>query len=131
MGFILDDVLGNHPAQVIGIQESVRKGIQGGDIAVFYISPVECLLEGLATVIGVILGVDTIADNENLDIIEEAAVGPVRMALIAVDLVKSFFQFDTPPFQLDLNQGQAINQDSHIIAVFVFTGLGNLVGDLE
>jgi len=131
MGLILDYVFGNHSTQVIGIQKSAGEGIQGGDIAVVFISPVKCLLEGLAAVIGVIFGVDAIADNEYLDIIEEATVGPVGMALVAVDLVKSFFQFNAPALQFDLHQGQAIDQDSHIVAIFIFTGLGYLVGDLE
>ena len=52
------------------------------------------------------------------------------MALVAIDLVEGFFEFQAPAFELDLYKGQAVYQYSDIVAVFISTFLGDLVGDL-
>jgi hypothetical protein len=52
------------------------------------------------------------------------------MALVAVDLVESFFKFQPSAFEFDLDEGQAVNQQGYVVAVFVIALLGNLVGDL-
>ena len=51
--------------------------------------------------------------------------------MIAVDLIEGFKDFHPPPLQLDMHQGQAVDQDSDIIAINAVTFLRDLVGDLK
>ena len=52
------------------------------------------------------------------------------MALVAVDLVEGFFHLDAAPLQFDLHQGQAVDEQGHVVAVFVGALKGDLVGYL-
>ncbi|MBA7578276.1 hypothetical protein ES708_20138 [subsurface metagenome] len=82
-------------------------------------------------VVSVVLSVDTVADYKDLHVLKQSAVHPERMPLVAVDLVESLFQLQPPTFELDLHQGQAVNEQGNIVAVFVGAFLGDLVGDLK
>ncbi|MBA7555150.1 hypothetical protein ES705_47803 [subsurface metagenome] len=109
MCFVKHDVLGNHPAQVVRIQKDFGKTGQVGNVPVINISPEKGLFERLVTIIGIVLSVNAVADNKYLHILEQSAVCPERMPLIAVNLVKSLFQLQTPAFKLYLHQWQTVN----------------------
>ena len=55
------------------------------------IGPEKGLLEGLIAIVGVVFGVDTIADDKDLHVLEKAAVHPERMPLVTINLVEGFF----------------------------------------
>jgi len=52
------------------------------------------------------------------------------MALVAVDLVECLFEFESSAFQFDLDEGQAVNQQGYVVAVFVFALLSDLIRNL-
>ena len=69
--------------------------------------------------VGVVLGVGTIGDDEDLHVSEEsvAGAGVEGVALVAVDLVESLAQFLTAPLEFDVHQGQAVDEDGDVVAV--------------
>lgn len=79
-----------------------------------------CLTDGVEpSGVGVVLGVGTIGDDEDLHILKEAAPRPERVPLIAVNLVESLPEGHAPSLELDMYQWKTIDQDGHIIAVVV------------
>ena len=85
--------------------------------------------------VGIILGICAVTDDKDLDILEQTASSPERIALISVDLIKSLPDSDTAPFQLHMDHWKSINQYRHIIAVAVPRSFvladGILVDDLK
>ena len=74
-----------------GLQKGIGKAVEYiAEAFVVYIRPIESLFKTLAPVVGVVLGVYAIADNEYLHILVQGAIGPKGMALVAVNLVKGF-----------------------------------------
>lgn len=73
----------------------------------------------MSPVVGVILGIDAVADNKYLYVLEQACIYPEGMALVTVYLIKSFFKFQAYTFKLNLYKGNTINQQGDIIAVFI------------
>ena len=71
--------------------------------------------------ITVILSKRTIRNYKKLHILKQARVGPKRLTVIPVNLIKSLFQLHTTPLQLNMHHGQAINQNSNIITVTTLT----------
>lgn len=92
---------------------------------------IEGLLEVLPGVVGVVLGVDPVADHEELHELKQPLRGPVAVPLVAVHLVEGLFEFQPPAFEFDLHQRQAVDQDRDIVAVFVGTLHRHLTRDLE
>ena len=77
-----------------------------------------CLTDGIeAGTVGVVLGVGTVGDHENLHILKESAPRPEGIPLVAVDLVESLPNGYAPAFQFNVHQRQTINQNRHIIAI--------------
>ena len=76
--------------------------------------------------VGIILGVRSIGDNENLHILIQAACRPKAISLIAFDLVKGFTDCNATAFQFHMDKGQTVDKDRHIIASIVLA-LGFLV----
>ena len=76
--------------------------------------------------VGIILGVRSIGNNENLHILIQTACRPKAISLIAFDLVKGFPDGNTTALQLHMNQRQTVHQNGHIIAGIV-AALGFLV----
>jgi hypothetical protein len=62
------------------------------------IAPIKGLLEGLIAVVGVILGIYTVGNNEYLHILEQTIGSPIGMPLVTVYLVEGFFQFEATAF---------------------------------
>ena len=70
------NVLCNHLTQVIGIQKRVSEFGKLANVCIGGISPEKSLFEGLITIISVIPGVNTIADYEDLHILEQSMIRP-------------------------------------------------------
>jgi len=130
-GLVQHDVLGDHPAQVAGIQEQHSELVQLGDQVVLPVGPVKGLLKGLVPVVGVIFCVNPVADDEDLYELEQPVGGPERVTLVAVHLVKGFLQFDSPAFELDLDKRKSVDQDGDVIPVLPGPFHGDLMGNLE
>ena len=67
--------------------------------------------------VGVVLRQRAVADHEQLDVLEQAGVGPEALALVAVDLVERLPDVDAAALELDVHQRQAVDQDRHVVAV--------------
>ena len=81
--------------------------------------------------VGVILGMGSVGDNENLNILIQAARRPEAVSLVAFDLVKGFPDGNAPAFQLHMDKGQTVDENGHIIACIVAAcGFLVLVDDL-
>ena len=85
--------------------------------------------------IEVVLGIGAVGDNEDLHILEEAATRPEGVPLVAVDLVEGLPNSHAPALDLNMYQGQTVDQHRHIVAVVVLGPLLLahliLVDDLE
>lgn len=55
---------------------------------------------------------------------------PKRMALVTIDLVECFFDFQPTPLQFNLHKGKAIDEQRDIIPVFIPALDGDLLRDL-
>ena len=94
------------------------------------------LPDGVKTgTVGVVLGVGTVGNDEDLHILKQAGPCPEGVPLIAVDLVEGLPDGYAPAFQFNMYQGQAVDQDGHIVAVVMACSLLLahliLVDDLE
>ena len=67
--------------------------------------------------IAVVLGLRAVADDEDLHVLVERATCPERFSAVAVDLVEGFLQAHASAFQFDVNQGETIYEDGHVVAV--------------
>lgn len=85
--------------------------------------------------VGVVLGVGAVGDDKDLHILEQAAPRPEGVPLVAVDLVEGLPDGHAPALELDMYQGQAVDQHRHIVAVVMLGPLLLayliLVDDLE
>jgi hypothetical protein len=63
----------------------------------------------LFAVVGVVAGVDSVGDDEELNVLEKSKFGAVRVALVAVDLVECFFEFESSAFEFDLGEGESVD----------------------
>ena len=79
--------------------------------------------------VAVILGIGTVADDEDLDILEQAGSRPEALPVIPPDLVERLLDVHAAPFQLDMHQRQAVHQDGHVIAVVTLATLRNVLVD--
>lgn len=82
--------------------------------------------------VAVILREGAVGDDEDLDVFEEAAAGPEGFAGVAVDLVEGFAEIDAAPFEFDVDEREAVDEDGDVVAVFAGAVLGGvLVDDLQ
>ena len=85
--------------------------------------------------IGVIFGVRSIGDYKNLHILEQPTASPEAVPLIPFDLVECFPDGHAPALQLHMDEGQTIEQHSHVIAVVVVSPIRRahliLIDDLQ
>ena len=82
--------------------------------------------------VGVILGIGSVGNDENLNIFVQSATCPKTIPLIAVNLVERLFELDTSTLQLDMHKRQTIDKYGHIVAgIVVSLLLLVLVDDLE
>lgn len=66
--------------------------------------------------IGVVLRVRAIGDDEDLHVFIKSGGGPETVTLIALDLIKSFTDSDATSLELDVDEGQAIDEYGDIVA---------------
>jgi len=124
-------VFADHSAEVLSVQEGGGEGGQLADRLVVRAGPVKRLLEGLFPGVGVILRVHPVADHEELHEVEQPLRAPVTVLLVALDLVERLLHLQPAPFQLDLHQWQAVDEDGHVVAVFVSAAIhGHLLRHL-
>ena len=82
--------------------------------------------------IGVILGVRSIGNDENLHILIQTACRKEAVSLIAFDLIKCFPDSNATAFQLYMDKRQTIDQNGYIITcVMLAFGFFILVNDLK
>lgn len=82
--------------------------------------------------VGIIFRVGAVGDDENLDILKQAACCPEAVALVALDLVERLADGHAAPLQLDMYHRQAVDEDGHIVArVVVARSLLVLVEHLQ
>ena len=94
------------------------------------------VLDGVeAGAVGIVLRVRTVADDEDLHILKQAAAGPKGIALVAVDLIEGLADGDAPALQFDMDKGQTVYQHRHVITVIMPGALiladGILIDDLK
>ena len=110
------DVLANHLAKVALIKEKVGKLTEVVKRHVLRIRPVERKLITAVGIVGEITGIHTIADDKELDIVEESVK---RGLMIPLNLVICLFQLHTTFLQFNLHQWQTVDEDSHVITAFL------------
>ena len=81
--------------------------------------------------VGVVLGVDTIADDEDLDKLKKPLSCIKGVYAISGGLLKGFFKFQTSSLKLHLHQWKSVHLDGDIITVFVESPHRDLLGDLK
>ncbi len=81
--------------------------------------------------IAVVLGVSTVTDYENLYVLEKTASSPEAVVLVSIDLVERFANINTTALELNVNQRQAIHENSNVEAILASTFNFILVEDLN
>ena len=69
--------------------------------------------------VGIILGMRPFGDHKNLHLLKQPVAGLEAVPLIPLDLVERLPDGHAPAFQLYLDQGKTIYQDSHVVAVII------------
>ena len=127
-GMLAEEGLGevNHVRNdaVVGI--SPERGKLEGVAGLFLFDLLRiCILDVVeAGGVGVVLGICAVGDNENLYILEQTTGCPETISLIAVDLVECLTDGHATALQLDVDEGQTINQNGHIITVVMLSTIG-------
>lgn len=96
--------------------------------SILRIRPVERKLIAAVRVVGEVTGIHTVADNEELDVVEESVK---RSLVVSLNLVVCLSQFHTTLLQLYLYQWQTIDEDGHVVAALLSSLNGYLVADLK
>lgn len=115
----------------VGPPRRELEGLGGGGLD---LAPARLVLSdlGQAHSVGVVLGVGAVRDDEDLHVAEEPSPRPEGVALVAADLVEGVADGDSAPFEFDVDQGQSVDQDCHVVAVRARGGRGLvLVDDLQ
>ena len=85
--------------------------------------------------VGVVLGFEAVADDEDLGVFEEAVLVLLEaFVLVAFDLVEGFADAHVALLEFDVHEGQAVDEDGHVVAVEYFAvggGYAVLVDDLH
>ena len=95
-----------------------------------------CVFDGIEPgAVGIILRVRAIADDEDLDILEQTGPSPEGIALIPVDLIERLTDGHTTSLQFHMDHRETVYQDRYIIAVAVPCSFiladGILIDDLK
>ncbi|SCZ84437.1 hypothetical protein NSMM_160027 [Nitrosomonas mobilis] len=134
-------VAADHFAQRAFGKKGVGKAVQMGDLAVVHVRElvqrqeafVGVEAEVAAVVVGEIPGVAAVADDEQLQEAEQGfAVAVAGCVLIIDDLLHGPARADLQGFQLDLNDGNAVDEQDHIVTVMAVIGAdAQLINHLE
>lgn len=68
--------------------------------------------------VAIVLGLRAVANHKNLYVLVERATCPERFPAVTVYLVEGFLQAHSSAFQFDMNQGQTVHEDGHVVAVW-------------
>ena len=128
IALVQDDIFGNHLAQGTFVKEMSRELAEVVHRIIVDEGPIESELITAVRVIGEIAGVNTVGDDENLNVIEQSPEGGL---LITLDLIVCLLQFYATFLELNLNKRKTIDEDGDVVTAS-FTPLdSNLVGNLE
>ena len=99
----------------------------------FFYTPLTGFLYVLSSSgIAVVLGMRAVGDDKDLYVFKKPRTCPKTLALVAVNLVKSFLQCYATAFKLDMYQRQTIYQNGNIVAVDSLAAFGFvLINDLQ
>ena len=133
-----DTILCQHIQNGVFRKECFSKVDQIPNDFIFPISPKACELKAIAGFlgfflcrlshffdmavsgsIGIILGMGSIGNDENLHILIQSTGCPKAVPLISFDLVESFPDGDATAFQFRMDKGQTVHQNGHVIAGIV------------
>ena len=67
--------------------------------------------------VGVVLGERAVGDDEQLNVVEQAAARPETVPLVPVDLVERLTDVHAPAFEFDVDQRQPVDEDRHVVPV--------------
>ena len=82
--------------------------------------------------VGVILGVRSIGDNEQLDVFKQSAIRPKRIITVSLDLIESLTYRHTSTLEFDMYHRQTINENRQVVPCAVFAFCGRvLMNDLQ
>ena len=121
-------VLAYHLAKIALVKKEVGELAQVVERNVFRIRPVESELIATVWVVSKVSGVHTVADDEELDIVEESMK---RSLVVTLNLVVRLFQFHATLLQLYLHQWQTIDKDGYIITALLSPLNSYLIADLK
>ena len=89
----------------------------------------------VARAVGIIFCIRSVADNENLNVLEKPATCPKRISAVTIDLIKCLANGDAAPLKLDMNKRKAVYQNSYVVAVIMPRALRGadciLIDDLQ
>ena len=129
-GFCKINQVGNHLIVAVCPEGSKLKAV-AGFLRFLFCRFAHFLDVAVSGGVGVILGMGSIGDNENLHILIQAACRPEAVSLVALDLVKGFTYCNATAFQLHMDKGQTVHQNGHIVAgVMVALAFLVLIDDL-
>ena len=118
------NVLTDHLSQVALVEEETGELTQIVERHVSRIRPVERELIAAVRVVGKVTCIHAVADDEELDVVEESVK---RSFVVSLNLIVCLFQFHTTLLQLYLYQWQTIDEDGHIVAALLASFNGYLV----
>lgn len=85
--------------------------------------------------VGIVFCVCAVGNDENLYILKQPRAGIEGIALIAVDLIERLADGNAAALQLDVDEGEPVDEHGHVIAVVVLCAVifGDyvLIGDLQ
>ena len=122
------NVFAYHLAKIALIKEEVCKLTKVIERHVSRIRPVERKLIAAVRVVGKVTCIHAVADDEELDVVEESVK---RSLVVSLNLIVCLFQFHTTLLQLYLYQWQTIDEDGHIVAALLASFNGYLIADLK
>ena len=132
-GLVEHHVFGNHLGEVTRLQKRISEGGQLRNQFVFRRRPVKGLfkLPHFDGIIGEVLGIDSVADHKKLHKLKQPVTRRETVSLVAIDLIKRFFEFKPAPFEFDLYQRQAVDENGDVVTVFAFASHRNLLRHLK
>ena len=136
-----DHVAADHLAEDALGEELVGKRVEATDFPIVFVG---VFVDGQETLVGVegevagvvvgeVIGGVAIADDEELDEAEERArVAVAGVVLVIDDLLDGPAGIDAEGFEFDLDDGHAVDEDEHVVAVVAVVGVdAELVDDFE
>ena len=122
-----------HAEQGIFLEKSGGKVLQVFDQTVVGLCPVHGEVKAVFVApggIGEVAGIRAVGDDKDLQIFEQGMLAVEALLAVTMHLIEGLADGHAAFFKLYLHQGQAVDQDGHVITVGVRPGLFKLVDDL-